>query len=90
MSELMVTIPAADYRRLIEASEGDDMIVRCQTCGAWLTRDEAAPVEDYIGCWKVAVEGGDESTCRSYRATVLEGLPTGRSALAALEGGEQP
>lgn len=74
MGEPTVTIPAADYRRLLEASEGDDMIVRCETCGAWLTRDEAAPVEDFTGCWKVAVEGGDESTCRSYRATVLEGL----------------
>lgn len=75
MSEPTVTIPAADYHRLILASECDDEIVRCQTCGAWLTRDEAANVEDFTGCWKVAMEDGDESTCRSYRAIVLEGLP---------------
>lgn len=64
-----ITIPLADYKRLLEAAESDDMIVRCETCGAWLDLDDPATafLDDYTGCWKTAIEGGDPATCRSYR-----------------------
>lgn len=67
----MIAIPRADYDRLLMAAESDDMIVRCETCGAWLDRDDpaCAPTEDYAGCWKVAgAREQDEHLCRSYRA----------------------
>lgn len=66
-----ITIPLADYRRLLHAAEADDTIVWCSTCGAWLAIDEpaCAVVDDYTGCWKMAagMEHTPE-TCKSYRA----------------------
>lgn len=68
MSET-VTIPMADYRRLLQLVEFDDMLVICETCGAWLDRDDpaTASTDDYNGCWKVAA-GEDSDRCKSYRA----------------------
>lgn len=66
-----ITIPVADYKRLLMAAESDDMIVRCETCGAWLDRDEEAyaNVEDFTGCWKAATRDSKyDHLCRSYRA----------------------
>lgn len=74
MVEPTVTIPLADYERLLQLVEFDDMLVICEVCGAWLDRDDpaCASVEDFNGCWKVASRQGDGSLCRSYRATVRE------------------
>lgn len=66
-----ITIPLADYKRLLLASEADDMIVRCETCGAWLDRADpaTATTDDYTGCWKVATrDGRHDHLCKSYRA----------------------
>jgi hypothetical protein len=74
-----ITIPLADYKRLLEAAEGDDMIVWCEVCGAWLDRDDpaCAPVEDFTGCWKVASKRPkDEALCRSYRAAEAPSPPS--------------
>lgn len=69
MSTETVTIPRSDYERLLKAAESDDMIVICETCGAWLDRDDpaTATTDDYIGCWKVAA-GEDSDRCKSYRS----------------------
>ena len=75
MADRMVTIPLADYDQLIASSEADDMIVRCETCGAWLHRDEeaCASVQDFTGCWKAATHDSKyDHLCKSYRATVRE------------------
>ena len=72
MADDTVTIPLADYKRLLEALEGDDMIVRCETCGAWLDRDEeaCAITDDFTGCWKAATHSAKyDHLCKSYRAT---------------------
>ena len=64
-----VTIPLEDYKRLIDGAGADGMIVFCETCGAWLDREEAATTEDYTGCWKAATcDSRYDDTCRSYRA----------------------
>lgn len=68
-----VEIPKADYDRLLQAAEADDMVVYCETCGAWLDRDDeaTATTDDYTGCWKIATgRNEDEHLCRSYRASV--------------------
>lgn len=73
MSEQMVTIPLADYRRLLEAAECDDRLIWCETCGAWIDHDDpaAASTDDYTGCWKVAAgEEAKPDNCRSYRAPI--------------------
>lgn len=67
-----VTIPLADYKRLLEAAQADDMIAWCETCGAWIDRnDEAcATTEDFTGCWKAATcDSKYDHLCRSYRST---------------------
>lgn len=69
----MVSIPLDDYKRLLEAAEVDERLVWCETCGAWLDRDDpaCASTDDYTGCWKVAAgEEATESNCRSYRAVL--------------------
>jgi hypothetical protein len=73
-----VTIPLADYERLLDAASGDDMIVYCETCGAWLDRADpgTATTEAFTGCWKAATRDSKyDKTCKSYRATVRE-FPT--------------
>jgi hypothetical protein len=73
-----VTIPLADYERLLELVELDDMLVTCEVCGAWLDRDDkgTASVQDFNGCWKAA-SGGQVDECRAYRAHVLEAARLG-------------
>lgn len=62
--ELLV-LSRADYERLLVAAESDDMLVNCQTCGAWLDRDEAANAADFTGCWFAATyREKDRATCR--------------------------
>jgi hypothetical protein len=66
-----IEIPVDDYKRLLEAAELDDMIVHCETCGAWLDRDDPATctADDFTGCWKAATHRAkDGDLCRSYRA----------------------
>ena len=76
-----VVVPVADYRRLLEGAESDDMIVHCETCGAWLDRDDeaCASTDDYTGCWKVATRRErDAHLCRSYRALANPDAGAGR------------
>lgn len=71
MSET-VTIPKADYERLVQAAEADDMIAFCETCGAWIDRNDPAycTSDDFTGCWKAAtLDSKYDYLCRSYRAT---------------------
>lgn len=66
-----ITIPLADYKRLLDAAADDDMLAWCEVCGAWIDRnDEAyATTDEFTGCWKVATRRKrDEHLCRSYRA----------------------
>jgi hypothetical protein len=65
------TLPLEDYRRLLLAAEADDMIVKCETCGAWLDLAEpaCAAIADFTGCWKAATrDGAHDHLCKSYRA----------------------
>lgn len=66
----LVVLSADDYDRLLMAAEADDMIEWCETCGAWIDRDDeaCAHTEDFIGCWKAATHT-DTELCRSYRAS---------------------
>ena len=50
---MTVTLSDEDYLRLLEAAELDDMLLWCETCGAWIDRNDprAASTEDYEGCW---------------------------------------
>ena len=66
----MMEISLEDYKRLLAAAEADDMIVWCETCGAWLDRDDPATctADDFTGCWKVATRRAEhDHLCRSYR-----------------------
>ena len=64
-----VRVPVSDFRRMWEALETDETIKWCETCGAWLTDEEAASTEDYTGCWKIATGGKHNAeNCKSYRA----------------------
>lgn len=66
-----ITIPLADYKRLLRAAECDDMIIFCEVCGAWLDRDDpaTATVQDFSGCWKAATRDSKyDEQCRHYRA----------------------
>lgn len=72
-----ISVPKADYLRLFESAlDGhDDMLVICETCGAWLDRNDpaTATTDDYTGCWKMAT-GQERYThlCRSDRGATLE------------------
>lgn len=63
-----VTLTSDEYRRLLAASELDDMIARCDQCGAWMDKDEPAYFasdEDFVSCCKYATGKG---ACVSHRA----------------------
>jgi len=67
-----VTIPIEDYQRLVEATEWDDMITRCDKCGAWLDQDDPTYTagDDWTGClWSLTYLDTDKPSCRSYRTT---------------------
>lgn len=67
-----VVLSVEDYDRLLIAAEADDMLLWCETCGAWIDRDDeaAAHTEDFIGCWKAAAGREEDShLCRSHRAS---------------------
>lgn len=66
-----ITLSHQEYDLLLNAAEGDDMIVRCQVCDAWLNRDEpaCAALEDFTGCWKMATRLPEhEGLCVIHRA----------------------
>lgn len=67
-----ITLTREEYERLLEAAESDDAIVWCERCGAWMTRDEAAPVEDVIGCWRWLLDRPN-LPCFSHRGTKGQG-----------------
>lgn len=69
MAKATVTILDEDYQRLLMAAEADDMIVTCETCGAWMDRDDprCASLDDFTGCWFAATgSDADRSTCVRY------------------------
>jgi hypothetical protein len=71
MADPTITIPCADYRRLLQAAESDDSLIWCEVCGAWLERDDPAccTADDFSGCWKAATHRPqDDHLCRSHRA----------------------
>jgi hypothetical protein len=73
-----ITLPLADYKRLLEAAESDDTLDWCEVCGAWLDIEDPArcTAEDFRGCWKVATRRKqDEHLCRSYRGLKLDERP---------------
>lgn len=75
MSEPTVTIPLSDYKRLVQALDCDEMIMRCEVCGAWLDLNDSATasVDDFRGCWKAATHDPRyDKDCKSYRATITE------------------
>jgi hypothetical protein len=81
--ERSITIPVADYRRLLEAAEADDMIVTCEVCGAWLDRADptTATTDDFVACWKAATCDPRYATeCKSYRA--IENEPSPNSGIS--------
>lgn len=68
--EALFVITAADYARLLEAAECDEMIVRCEGCGAWLDRGEpeTCTVSDVTGCWAYATgRDKDQEACKRHR-----------------------
>ncbi len=70
-----ITIPVADYERLILASELDDMIVRCEVCGAWMDRDDprTATLDDFTGSWRMATRlKKHDLACVRYRVAHME------------------
>ena len=79
----LVVLSAADYDRLLMAAEADGMIDWCETCGAWLDRDDVAcaHLEEYRGCWKIASADRDTELCRSYRASDAVAQMRGRRGM---------
>lgn len=66
-----VIVPEADYETLLEHAKISENIFECETCGAWLDRNDpaVATTDDYTGCWKVAAGQSDNgNNCRSYRS----------------------
>ena len=80
-----VLLSHAEYRRLLIAAEGDDSIIWCERCGAWLDHNDPAAatiVSEYRGCWKaISDRRADVDLCRSWRA------PDQEPSLADLEPG---
>ena len=65
-----VTIPRADYERLLAAAECDRDLAWCEACGAWLEHDDPAraTMEDFEGCWYAATcREKDKHLCRQHR-----------------------
>lgn len=63
-----VKLSADEYRMLLASAELDDMIARCDGCGAWINRDEPAYCsadDDVTGCWSYVTGKGP---CVSHRA----------------------
>lgn len=66
-----VIVMMEDYETLLEHAKISENIVECETCGAWLDRNDpaVATTDDYTGCWKVAAGQPDNgNNCRSYRS----------------------
>jgi hypothetical protein len=58
-----------DLDILLDAADG---LARCEMCGAFLTDDERAPVEDFTGCWYAATEREqDKPTCKRHRVPLM-------------------
>ena len=68
----LIVLSAEDYERLLEAAEADDMLIWCETCGAWIDRNDeaAAHIEDFHGRWKAATGNPRWGhLCRSHRVS---------------------
>lgn len=88
----LFVLSVKDYDRLLIAAEGDDMLLWCETCGAWIDRDDpaAAHTEDFDGCWKAATRREQDShLCRSYRVSeAREKIRKAERALSSPTGGK--
>lgn len=81
----IVMLTRAEYERLLEAAEHDEMIVICEVCGAWMDINEpaCATTDDFTGCWKVATRREQDShLCVSHRAAPPEADPSKRRGAA--------
>jgi len=66
-AESFVTIPRADYERLLDAATADSSLFWCDQCGAWFdhAEDGFATTEGFDGCWYAATaREADAGTCR--------------------------
>jgi hypothetical protein len=65
----VITITMDEYKRLLESTELDDMIVRCEKCGAWIDKDEPAYFgtdgEEVVGCCRYVTGTG---ACVAHRS----------------------
>lgn len=71
----LLAVPAADFLRLIEAAESDELFHWCEICKAWIEHDDAAlaSTEDFEGCWFRATDRPrDSDLCRQYRGLMRE------------------
>jgi hypothetical protein len=69
-----------EYQRLLDAAVSDDMLLWCDTCGAWIERDDeaACSADDFTGCWKAATHDPRfDHLCRSHRAPEPPPPPAG-------------
>ena len=76
-----VLLTHEEYARLLLAASGDDMIVTCEVCGAWMDQDDpaCAVTEDFTGCWKMATDDPRYANeCRSWRAPEKVTRPAGQ------------
>lgn len=66
-----ITLPIADYKRLLAAAELDDDIGWCERCKAWLDKNDEAWVDngDYQGCVSAGTQDRRfNHLCRRWRA----------------------
>jgi hypothetical protein len=66
-----ISLPLADYRRLIAAAGLDDTLLWCERCGAWIDHEDPAylSTEDFRGCvWAATQRAQDKHLCRSHRS----------------------
>lgn len=62
--EATITLSLADYRILLDHT---DELNICECCGAWMTHDECASVEDLTACWRYAT-GNEKEPCYRHRS----------------------
>lgn len=66
-----VTLTEAEYKRLLEAAECDDMIGWCESCNAWIDKNDEAWIQtdDYRGCvYAGSLDERYRQLCRRSRA----------------------
>lgn len=70
--EPVFVIRSRDYLRLLQAAGGDDMLMYCENCSAWIDREDpaAARIEDVSMCWAAATcREKDKPMCRRDRVS---------------------